>query len=1220
MANEERRAASEVDANTLPAPPGDLAATEPADRTRPSAGDDDRAAGEQVLDGRYVLGEVVARGGIGRIRRARDRRLHRTVAVKELLHAGLPEDDLARFIREAEITADLDHPAIVPIYDLGRNAAGDPFYCMKLVQGDDLAATIDRCRSFRDRVGLVPHMITVAEALAYAHEKGYIHRDLKPHNILIGPFGETVVIDWGLAKRYRDPDAADASNPQARRTASPGEAVLTQAGALLGTLVYMPPEQVDGEGLDPRSDVYALGSMLYHILSGAPPYAGASPLGLLQRVLSAAPRRLAELVPECPEDLIAITEKAMQRDRGRRYARATELAADLRRFQAGQLVSAKRYTPWQVVRRWLMRHRMLVGVTALALVVLIIAAIFGYVRISREKLAAELARGEAEQNAVVADLARDDARRSAAQERMRLHDQLLAAGRDRLFREHQPNAAAELFRGATAALPSSDEAAWLLRQAEVKSFTESLTPLNFVGALASLQCLPTTGTVAALTLDGALHLADTDGSRPGWAVHDAGVRDFAARDAQTLILLTSDDVLQVFDLATRTVRERVRLRGPARAAMFTDHFLVRSLDERTIESRPLHDLSAPAIHPLRHAGLPTRNPAAEHLLVGDAGALFSKLSLVRREVPARVSFPAKLEPRVIGGSADGRYWLIDQFVDGTTRRIPAVWDSERGLTRPLQTCFVEDRLALPADRRAWSFVHEVDQASGLIYGAHPGGAVARWRLSDGQCERITSIGLVHQVLSLALVPGSGSMIAASADGEISQFTTPDLVLTRQARLHDKGAPTLCAYPGGFASASQDGVVRLWDARESGIVGSVPGERAWPLNDDRLLVESLDAGASVLGVRSISSPGAEQGAAEVHTLPEPVARSSMVSGWYLLSGKRQIGVYRTTDGARVGLVEPARWLPDGEDARVCGSDSAAGLLYLCATTDHGASRGDHPTDRLRIYEAALPGGEVRRLGEIEANGAALGRAQTVVHGGARRLLIMNRERDPLRAREAGRVRLYDLDDLQPLAHLPGDVGTFFADGARFAVASRGGALGVHSSEHGELLATLMAESGLTYPTYSETDVAASFGADLLASSSPAGELMLWDSSSLDLRLVLPGNGAALVYMSVSPDGQALLSYHVDDSVYLWDLEDRRGRELVRAGDGLRSLDWDHTGERIAGANEQGVRVWSRQTGELLAIPTRAPSRGAWFTGDDAGLAVVEDARLTIHDMRAATTSR
>jgi hypothetical protein len=338
---------------------------------------------------RYVVERELARGGMGRVSIAHDTLLDRTVAIKELL---VSDASLAvRFQRELALTARLQHPSIVSIHDGGAWPTGEPFYVMRLVSGEPLDRLIARQDDLGGRIALLPQAIAMTDALAYAHSQGIIHRDLKPANVLVGDFGETVVIDWGLAKDIRAAD--DVPSDARARSATQAETV---AGSVFGTPTYMAPEQARGEVLDERADVYALGAVLYHLLSGTPPRTGTSADEVVRDVCTLPPRPLADVVPGIPRDLLAIVNKAMAHERDDRYATAGALAIDLKRFQRGQLVGAHHYSTRQLVTRWIRKHRTAVGVAGVAVVVLAVVAIAGLRRITAEQHRAEQHRADAE--------------------------------------------------------------------------------------------------------------------------------------------------------------------------------------------------------------------------------------------------------------------------------------------------------------------------------------------------------------------------------------------------------------------------------------------------------------------------------------------------------------------------------------------------------------------------------------------------------------------------------------------------------------------------------------------------------------------------------------------------------------------------------------------------------------------------------------------------------
>jgi WD40 repeat protein len=290
-------------------------------------------------------------------------------------------------VREALITARLEHPGIVPVYEAGRWPDGTPFYAMKLVAGRSLRELIARSKTVEDRLGLLHHVIAVADAIAYAHGRNIIHRDLKPANVIVGDFGETIVIDWGLAKDLSASEEASVGGGPFR---SQRDDDLTSTGSVLGTPAYMAPEQERGEPVDQRADVYAIGTMLWQLcsLEKLPP--GESDQ---RRHL----RRRAGIDP----DLAAIILKALEPEAARRYPDAGALAADLKAFKAGARIGARRYSLIALLAHWTRRHRAL-AVSLAGALVLAAAGTTLYVR----GIAAERDRVRAANDALVLQQAR----------------------------------------------------------------------------------------------------------------------------------------------------------------------------------------------------------------------------------------------------------------------------------------------------------------------------------------------------------------------------------------------------------------------------------------------------------------------------------------------------------------------------------------------------------------------------------------------------------------------------------------------------------------------------------------------------------------------------------------------------------------------------------------------------------------------------------------------
>jgi serine/threonine-protein kinase len=340
-----------------------------------------------VLGGRfnddYSLRGAVGVGGGGQVLLGFDERIGREVAIKELLDQAANQDaELnARFLREARITGRLEHPGIVPVYDLGTKQSGAPYYVMRLVRGDTLAKALKTCNdevlaehALSRRLSLLDRLIDVCEAVAYAHSKGVIHRDLKPVNIVLGPFGETIVLDWGLAKVENEVDLAPLVS------APPGtpvdEADLTRMGDILGTPAYMAPEQANPDfgAVDTRSDVFALGCILYYLLTGHPPLRGSAD-DILEQLSSLAPMPSARdpKLPVPPE-LIAICDKALAKDKSLRFPNAATLAEELRAYRDGRLVSAYAYSRGELLRRFIARNKVVLAASLAVLLAILIGA------------------------------------------------------------------------------------------------------------------------------------------------------------------------------------------------------------------------------------------------------------------------------------------------------------------------------------------------------------------------------------------------------------------------------------------------------------------------------------------------------------------------------------------------------------------------------------------------------------------------------------------------------------------------------------------------------------------------------------------------------------------------------------------------------------------------------------------------------------------------------
>jgi serine/threonine protein kinase/tetratricopeptide (TPR) repeat protein len=370
---------ADIEASLGHARPASTLACDDADRTA------SYSVGTTTSEGqRFRVLRPHAHGGLGAVFVALDTELHREVALKQILdhHADDPISR-QRFLLEAEVTGGLEHPGVVPVYGLGAYADGRPYYAMRFIQGDSLKQAIDRFHSDeglqnypgRSASGglelrkLLRRFTDVCNAIAYAHSRGVLHRDIKPGNVIVGRYGETLVVDWGLAKAVGRADLGSAPGVQTLVPSSSSGLAETLPGSALGTPSYMSPEQAAGEldRLGPRSDVYSLGATLYCLLTGKPPFLGDDPGLILRQVQQGelpAPRTLD---PTIDRALEAVCLKAMALQPEDRYASPRELAEDVERWMADEPVAARREPFSRRARRWARRNRTAVAAALVAL-------------------------------------------------------------------------------------------------------------------------------------------------------------------------------------------------------------------------------------------------------------------------------------------------------------------------------------------------------------------------------------------------------------------------------------------------------------------------------------------------------------------------------------------------------------------------------------------------------------------------------------------------------------------------------------------------------------------------------------------------------------------------------------------------------------------------------------------------------------------------------------
>lgn len=368
----------------------------PYAKARPT---DPAASDESSYFGDYRLLNEIGRGGMGVVYKARQESLNRTVALKLILAGQLAsEQDLQRFHAEAEAAANLDHPGIVPVYEVGENS-GQHYFSMGFVEGESLAERIAD--------GPLPPaeaaecIAKLAQAVAFAHDRGVIHRDLKPANVLLDASDQPKVTDFGLAKQVE------------------GGSELTATGQVLGTPSFMPPEQASGQinEITSRSDVYSLGAVLYAALTGRPPFQAANAIDTLMQVLEREPVSPRVLNANVPQDLATVCLKCLEKEPRKRYASAADVADELGRYLRGEPIVARQISTIDRAWRWCRRKPAIASLSA----AVVLATVAGLVGITILWLRAENNRTRALNFAFTAELAREQAQDEAEQRRQLLY-------------------------------------------------------------------------------------------------------------------------------------------------------------------------------------------------------------------------------------------------------------------------------------------------------------------------------------------------------------------------------------------------------------------------------------------------------------------------------------------------------------------------------------------------------------------------------------------------------------------------------------------------------------------------------------------------------------------------------------------------------------------------------------------------------------------------------
>ena len=796
-----------------------------------------------LSEGRYTVLGMLGRGGQSIVHRAHDAAIGREVAIKEVLPGNdigtYANEAVARFLREARITGQLEHPGIVPVHELGVKPDGSPYCVQKLVRGRTLAVALAGCRGAEERLALLPHLVAACHAVAFAHGRGVIHRDLKPANIMVGEFGETVVLDWGIARVLGEPtDEAPSLSPDLEY------AGLTVVGSGLGTPGYSSPEQSAGhhERVDRRSDVWSLGA-------------------ILEKLIAVPPDEEAREAP--PPELVAIARRALSLDPDMRYASAAVMAADLEAFRDGGLVSAHEYGSWEMLRRLVAQHRTVAAAVAVGLVALVIALVL-------------ISRAWAESRANLAEAFTQQANRAAAD-----LDWPVAEASHAMAASLRDRPSSRWGAAIAAAGDPVAGLAWHAHDGDVSKLSishDGELVLTVDHADAAIWMLDSGANACRLEGPGVfVSAAVFDAEGIAWTIDDQGLA----------VGWSPSSCREVARHATGIVGIRhAWAEAPGRLLLSVNGGRVMRLDTRLGSVEPL----GPAA---RGVDWEVPSPRGDRVVSMCAGGT---IALRRASEPPGERLPhghlngildavVSLDGNLFATCGDDRTVLLRTWPDGAERaRLTGhagpvgvvaftpdgtllatssndavmLWSTRHGrLHARFSAGFDVGRLAFTPDGRTLVTVGQR-------------GVVRTWRIPDW--SRHVAAGDPIEIRALGFAAGGSLLLVGGADGDLRVIRVSDGLVVARADAHDEpyGVNGVSVHPSGelVATAGNEGTVATWTLPGLELLGRIaPGEReafcvAWS-PDGESLWSGWGSGAVLRHDRALRGPPARLQAHERH---------------------------------------------------------------------------------------------------------------------------------------------------------------------------------------------------------------------------------------------------------------------------------------------------------------------------------------------------------------------